>query len=176
MHPISGSQEGFNSSVGILSVGTADDRAFALSLYQFQFLSRNSVRWDFAPEWIYTEDIKFQFLSRNSVRWDFLGVRGDQVGLLVVSIPQSEFCPLGLVRAAPRPLADGPFQFLSRNSVRWDVVIGRGIGDRAPGFNSSVGILSVGTAGHGGGAGRGAAGFQFLSRNSVRWDPTAMFQ
>jgi len=41
------------------------------SQYKFQFLSRNSVRWDeddraFALSLYET----FQFLSRNSVRWD----------------------------------------------------------------------------------------------------------
>ena len=36
----------FNSSVGILSVGTSlIDRALIIA-YEFQFLSRNSVRWD----------------------------------------------------------------------------------------------------------------------------------
>jgi len=63
---------------------------------------------------------EFQFLSRNSVRWD------EEVGLkaifdIKVSIPQSEFCPLG------------------PGSVRIDVR------KEQPCFNSSVGILSVGT-------------------------------
>jgi len=66
---------------------------------------------------------------------------------LEVSIPQSEFCPLGRKTGKPT-------------------------GKDAISFNSSVGILSVGTnftleirikAGQ----------FQFLSRNSVRWDRLA---
>ena len=62
---------------------------------------------------------QFQFLSRNSVRWDlvFADIPSTSDG---VSIPQSEFCPLGLPRR------------------RW-----RGL--RLGCFNSSVGILSVGT-------------------------------
>jgi len=38
----------------------------------------------------------------------------------VVSIPQSEFCPLGLVGDSPFLNRQRKFQFLSRNSVRWD--------------------------------------------------------
>jgi len=36
----------------------------------------------------------FQFLSRNSVRWDKITTQ-PAAALLDVSIPQSEFCPLG---------------------------------------------------------------------------------
>jgi len=61
-----------------------------------------------------------------------------------VSIPQSEFCPLG------------------REQV---VEIGADI----TGFNSSVGILSVGTYPGPRTSPKGCE-FQFLSRNSVRWD------
>ena len=122
----------------------------------------------------------FQFLSRNSVRWDESGSDRDQeyhnqvsipqsefcplgpggafsccASLILVSIPQSEFCPLGLVLILPASLSIdtnavsipqsefcplGPsacsatpgmrprFQFLSRNSVRWDY-------SRATGFD-----------------------------------------
>ena len=61
----------------------------------------------------------FQFLRRNSVRWDafresLFDPKAD------VSIPQSEFCPLGPHYEAVED---------------WQGV----------GFNSSVGILSVGT-------------------------------
>jgi len=38
---------------------------------------------------------KFQFLSRNSVRWDY-GSVCCALRVVMVSIPQSEFCPLGL--------------------------------------------------------------------------------
>jgi len=71
--------------------------------WAFQFLSRNSVRWDRIVRMIEFEEHRFQFLSRNSVRWDgktsFLN-RDSRI----VSIPQSEFCPLGpvvLVRTSP---------------------------------------------------------------------------
>jgi len=113
--------------------------------------------------------LEFQFLSRNSVRWD-IRTRMDLHRRYKVSIPQSEFCPLGL-----------PW-------CTW------GSGRIACRFNSSVGILSVGT-GAGGAASvggwpvsipqsefcplgrryrtrnwRSCSRFQFLSRNSVRWD------
>jgi len=139
----------------------------------------------------------FQFLSRNSVRWDERGETNEADAAILVSIPQSEFCPLGraqgfaiLVRCTARvsipqsefcplgrcagmspcfsvedgvsipqsefcPLGPGwrpgatrparRFQFLSRNSVRWDCW---------PHFPMRTSNL----------------GFQFLSRNSVRWD------
>jgi len=88
-----------------------------------------------------------------------------------VSIPQSEFCPLGLEQpqrlenAGPidgfnssvgilsvgttivmgNPTSLAQFQFLSRNSVRWDYSRMRMLDLHPTGFNSSVGILSVGT-------------------------------
>jgi len=62
-----------------------------------------------------------------------------------VSIPQSEFCPLGLAgKIVVRP-GGVEFQFLSRNSVRWDHGRGRRSYGELQRFNSSVGILSVGT-------------------------------
>jgi len=87
---------------------------------KFQFLSRNSVRWDLARRGgLLEQQALFQFLSRNSVRWDPILTTLHVLGLSV-SIPQSEFCPLG-----PRA-GDAHLFGLSR-------------------FNSSVGILSVGT-------------------------------
>ena len=87
---------GFNSSVGILSVGTCQGQRIPKPPSQkFQFLSRNSVRWDLldtrrividaygfnssvgilsvgtGAQLYYSDDRwEFQFLSRNSVRWD----------------------------------------------------------------------------------------------------------
>ena len=86
----------FNSSVGILSVGTLDlGNAAHHRLRPFQFLSRNSVRWDtFIQIRIVSQPTLFQFLSRNSVRWD--------------------------LTAASSAVKFVEFQFLSRNSVRWD--------------------------------------------------------
>jgi len=62
-----------------------------------------------------------------------------------VSIPQSEFCPLGRVQLKVYIVGHIEFQFLSRNSVRWDplLILLRIHSFRS--FNSSVGILSVGT-------------------------------
>ena len=64
---------------------------------------------------------------------------------LVVSIPQSEFCPLGLYMSCYCLSCLSSFQFLSRNSVRWDLAARRCRPRRFRSFNSSVGILSVGT-------------------------------
>ena len=138
----------FNSSVGILSVGTylflnrrdlishvsipqsefcplglGAQAGSGESPPQFQFLSRNSVRWDTDYAATYAKDVGgFQFLSRNSVRWDQDGPAAnhnhgdgfnssvgilsvgtdvlilDDLGVQYVSIPQSEFCPLGQMR------------------------------------------------------------------------------
>jgi len=69
--------------------------SYDISLIKFQFLSRNSVRWDRGKAIHPRTCYQFQFLSRNSVRWD--GGHAGATGLnLPVSIPQSEFCPLGL--------------------------------------------------------------------------------
>ena len=87
---------------------------------QFQFLSRNSVRWDQnRARWSRARPSQFQFLSRNSVRWD--NIIGTQQG------------------------HNGMFQFLSRNSVRWDLLWCSMKAGYILSFNSSVGILSVGT-------------------------------
>ena len=43
-----GVEGSFNSSVGILSVGTRASLDFKDMCIKFQFLSRNSVRWDIA--------------------------------------------------------------------------------------------------------------------------------
>ena len=137
----------FNSSVGILSVGTRRRMAFSylavgVSIPQSEFCPLGRGEWpalapgrhgvsipqsEFCPLgltlpsrylWLLTRS-KFQFLSRNSVRWDLLLVlwMGKRSR---VSIPQSEFCPLGRVTYG-----------ISRID--------------SAGFNSSVGILSVGT-------------------------------
>jgi len=135
----------FNSSVGILSVGTIERAAASVVVSRFQFLSRNSVRWDrealaryaaLAP--VSIPQSEFCPLGRRHS-----GPSGSTKHL--VSIPQSEFCPLGLTPLSPTnksaivsipqsefcPLGRGfvplmefkfiQFQFLSRNSVRWDV-------------------------------------------------------
>ena len=161
---------------------------------EFQFLSRNSVRWDHSIiDGISAINHRFQFLSRNSVRWDArrcsqrvnrhavsipqsefcplgrLPAGRGSLLLFDVSIPQSEFCPLGLAQSLVETGAPPRFQFLSRNSVRWDFVppdFWAAIGpvsipqsEFCPlghlrrsstivvsrRFNSSVGILSVGT-------------------------------
>ena len=135
----------FNSSVGILSVGTKQTVRCSLFIFLFQFLSRNSVRWDPSRWPCAPRKPWFQFLSRNSVRWDlnrhFLRI----IAICAVSIPQSEFCPLGLPVSARALRPREEFQFLSRNSVRWDRRSAPGQGERG-------------------------GSFQFLSRNSVRWD------
>jgi len=138
----------FNSSVGILSVGTPirntlKSPSFAVSIpqsefcplgpperptardpdRQFQFLSRNSVRWDLDSSLVVPSfSAPFQFLSRNSVRWD-KGPAGQNRRRGHVSIPQSEFCPLGQTRRPRRRICRIAFQFLSRNSVRWDLAL-----------------------------------------------------
>ena len=113
-------QDSFNSSVGILSVGTEHPVP--------------GMTW---RQW-------FQFLSRNSVRWDLVRLTNCRV-CEWVSIPQSEFCPLGLQPPQRLLCQKYSFQFLSRNSVRWD-----------PSIRYDSPLLR--------------SRFQFLSRNSVRWD------
>jgi len=44
-------------------------------------------------------------------------------GKFVVSIPQSEFCPLGRRKICQCRTSFFLFQFLSRNSVRWDLIV-----------------------------------------------------
>ena len=110
----------------------------------FQFLSRNSVRWDLHTRPPSPTGNPFQFLSRNSVRWD-------------QCICCTSQTPLYL------------FQFLSRNSVRWDWLSQLILAIFEVRFNSSVGILSVGTK-FSQLIGQKITTFQFLSRNSVRWD------
>ena len=95
-------------------------RVGAPGVVPFQFLSRNSVRWDTNAVAVIRSVGEFQFLSRNSVRWDRV-MQWRIYEKICVSIPQSEFCPLGLLIWVTRPIID---------YVR---------------FNSSVGILSVGT-------------------------------
>ena len=90
-----------------------------------------------------------------------------------VSIPQSEFCPLGPLASQLAHHLPELFQFLSRNSVRWDLVCDDPALENILRFNSSVGILSVGTTQHSVGF-LGYPLFQFLSRNSVRWDTSVL--
>ena len=93
----------------------------AANSVEFQFLSRNSVRWDDPNQPQLNQcNEKFQFLSRNSVRWDFLRIERRKLSIFV-SIPQSEFCPLGLHHILLQTPPNSAFQFLSRNSVRWDL-------------------------------------------------------
>ena len=85
----------FNSSVGILSVGTWHSKLNAyrlesVSIPQSEFCPLGPERFEF----VMTPEEKFQFLSRNSVRWD-RKPRHVFVCSMSVSIPQSEFCPLG---------------------------------------------------------------------------------
>ena len=86
----------------------------------------------------------FQFLSRNSVRWDHCVNAASLSSEFVVSIPQSEFCPLGQHSISESPPGGSGF-----NSSVGILSVGT---QSAPtenslyqGFNSSVGILSVGT-------------------------------
>ena len=184
----------FNSSVGILSVGTPGEQRIAVLVHQFQFLSRNSVRWDPSGQGSSIQaSVSFQFLSRNSVRWDtaarqplapveFVSIpqsefcplgrrdgRGDHGGGQRVSIPQSEFCPLGRNAKNCGGIGDCSFNssvgILSVGTIRYP----RNVYTSAASFNSSVGILSVGTVGAGDDY-SSLGEFQFLSRNSVRWD------
>ena len=126
----------FNSSVGILSVGTSLSRqSLAGGKLMFQFLSRNSVRWDVDGKYLDDEILKFQFLSRNSVRWDER-MRYTIRCIREVSIPQSEFCPLGRVwRRGYEQKSLLEFQFLSRNSVRWD--------SKIPLMSSPISFVSI---------------------------------
>jgi len=165
----------FNSSVGILSVGTRKQTRHDLVHGPgFQFLSRNSVRWDIVGSiWCISPSIWFQFLSRNSVRWDSLE-RGGQGGVILgfnssvgilsvgtesiglynhlsnrVSIPQSEFCPLGHDARGLSVQIDGEIVSIPQSEF---CPLGlrrrRCRSLRAISFNSSVGILSVGTTHH----------------------------
>jgi len=138
----------------------------------FQFLSRNSVRWDSSSPMTHavgaicfnssvgilsvgTESTATATGSLTDVsipQSEFcplgLGISRERVSSLVVSIPQSEFCPLG-PWARDRPRSTGmSFQFLSRNSVRWDHLMICNCLAVIYSFNSSVGILSVGTIFH----------------------------
>ena len=112
----------FNSSVGILSVGTRRYRNDH-TLHYHSFNSSVGIlsvgtRKQTRHDLVHGPG--FQFLSRNSVRWDIVG---------------SIWCISPSIW----------FQFLSRNSVRWDSLERGGQGGVILGFNSSVGILSVGT-------------------------------
>jgi len=115
-----GTFPGFNSSVGILSVGTYNHTSYPSVGRCFNssvgILSVGTRRWLRRRR----RFLGFQFLSRNSVRWDRTSLYS-ALSIIPVSIPQSEFCPLGPAYPSPqRPT-------------------------RLASFNSSVGILSVGT-------------------------------
>ena len=114
-------QRGFNSSVGILSVGTCEGGAGSRP-----------------PGGVSIPQSEFCPLGHTELRRPHL--RGFEV-----SIPQSEFCPLGLKHEIEFLENYWKFQFLSRNSVRWDTYWSALVHEVWPCFNSSVGILSVGT-------------------------------
>jgi len=92
--------------------------------------------------------MEFQFLSRNSVRWDRGGAGHTRRTRAPVSIPQSEFCPLGLVSSevgyaiidtVSIPQSEFcPLGHWVPEDVSYEMLAS---------FNSSVGILSVGTDG-----------------------------
>jgi len=110
----------FNSSVGILSVGT--DGAEVGEGVHTRFNSSVgilSVGTTMAP-------------AQVDVEWNCFN---SSVGILSV----------GTTLIPPAPGSMPMFQFLSRNSVRWDLLGSRLDGDWGQSFNSSVGILSVGT-------------------------------
>jgi len=91
-----------------------------ISQEMFQFLSRNSVRWDYHP---HLSQIDERIGFNSSVGILSVGTRSRRSPRgreAHVSIPQSEFCPLGLLMHAQSPFESATFQFLSRNSVRWD--------------------------------------------------------
>ena len=75
----------------------------------FQSLSRDSVCLDATQQLGRDmEPIWFQSLSRDSVCLDCFAVP-NQVGLNLVSIPESGFCLFGLVLEADRTTRDGSF-------------------------------------------------------------------
>jgi len=87
--------QSFNSSVGILSVGT----------------KRSGIR---AFAWVRVSIPQSEFCP---LGLESLAPQGLEMS---VSIPQSEFCPLGRHGMSSRLPSSKGFQFLSRNSVRWD--------------------------------------------------------
>ena len=112
--------ECFNSSVGILSVGTTRANPIQtlkddVSIPQSEFCPLGPIHHPALD----CHQGKFQFLSRNSVRWDKAGIVAT-IQEIKVSIPQSEFCPLGHSFETRGIALRRLFQFLSRNSVRWD--------------------------------------------------------
>ena len=135
----------------------------------------------------------FQFLDRNSFGSDVCDCNAEDVRESV-SIPRSEFFRFGLLQRVPLPLKRPGFQFLDRNSFGSDQKTARLQATERPGFNSSIGILSVRTLaviegllqdlrvsiprseffrfGHGdaGPTVVSQVGFQFLDRNSFGSD------
>jgi len=135
----------------------------------FQFLSRNSVRWDLKYQERSSPPCKFQFLSRNSVRWDPFP-RFVFCLKAIVSIPQSEFCPLGPREGNPDAqiiaivsIPQSEFCPLGPTIVAsWMLpaaIVSIPQSEFCPlGRDDRRGLITPQPA------------FQFLSRNSVRWD------
>ena len=136
----------FNSSVGILSVGTLVPVAYAHLIYagfnsSVGILSVGTVNVELAShisEAVSIPQSEFCPLGPTASA-------ANSASEVSVSIPQSEFCPLGLPTYSPRPAEARRF-----NSSVGILSVGTSIARCAPlvgptRFNSSVGILSVGT-------------------------------
>jgi len=93
----------FNSSVGILSVGTSIPGGEGREHGRFQFLSRNSVRWDHKQLSLWLSLLLGFNSSVGILSVGTLGPSGIVSKLASVSIPQSEFCPLGHVETNAKP-------------------------------------------------------------------------
>ena len=138
---------GFNSSVGILSVGTtaaldAVARQITVSIPQSEFCPLGRLS---ACDGVVGIAGMFQFLSRNSVRWDPTSWSA-KAWSTSVSIPQSEFCPLG-PGDSDRYVFELSVSIPQSEFCPLGQGVGRAIKKHKGGFNSSVGILSVGTGG-----------------------------
>ena len=112
--------DSFNSSVGILSVGTwLRPSPYSRSIHRFNSsvgILSVGTHWDLS-----LRDYCDRFNSSVGILSVGTGARVELVaGYVSVSIPQSEFCPLGLRSEAANTDSTTKFQFLSRNSVRWD--------------------------------------------------------
>ena len=160
----------FNSSVGILSVGTK--KCQRLHAPELQVSIPQS---EFCP----LGPTAFWAATLNPSRFN------SSVGILsvgtwiwchckivpwIVSIPQSEFCPLGLWLAAWRGAPGAEVSIPQSEFCPLGPSTRPLAGESHPRFNSSVGILSVGTSEVDGMSAKASDLFQFLSRNSVRWD------
>ena len=164
-------RSGFNSSVGILSVGTwgpfccqGDIHPVSIPQSEFCPLGPCDVRSATVNYGTW-----FQFLSRNSVRWD-ASDGADGAGVVAVSIPQSEFCPLGQLLGVDSPLESTKVsipqsEFCPLGLMPTPLLQVEAVGVSIPqsefcplGPRPMMCRRSQG------------ARFQFLSRNSVRWD------